>query len=388
MKIAFDMQPVLSGTKSGVGFHEDGLIRALTKLHPEQEYQFNFFYLRNGEEKRKTVGKYGEGKKAAGEGKRFSGGIYRWLSTLLPVPYGAFFRTKVDITHFFNYYVPPFVRGKRVVTIHDMAFRTFPETVHVKTRYFLKFVLKRSIRRADKIITVSQFSKEEICRFYRVPEDKIAVVPNGVDMQKFHPGYTREQKEAVRRKYGIRSERYFLFLGNIEPRKNLVRLLKAYELYLKGAGENEPPQLVLAGGKGWICDEIFAEAGHGVLKENVRFTGYVADEDVPVMMAGAEVFCFPSLYEGFGMPVIEAMACGTPVLVAKDTVLEEVAQDAGMKADPFSEESIAEGLLALSQNRELREKLALCGMERAKQYTWQAAAERLYQVYEEINGGG
>lgn len=385
MKIAFDMQPVLSGTKSGVGFHEDGLIKALMKLYPEQSYYLNFFFVRNKSEKKKAVEQYRAGKKVIGRGRCFPGGMFRWMSTFLPIPYALFFRERVDVTHFFNYYIPPFVRGKRVVTIHDMAFQRYPETVYAKTRYFLRFILKRSVKRADRIITVSEFSKAEIQKFYRVPAEKIAVVPNGVDTQRFHPDYTSKQKELIRKKYGIASEKYFLFLGNIEPRKNLVRLLEAYEVFVKKLEGQETPMLVLAGGKGWLYDEIFAKAEQGILKGKVCFTGYVEDEDVPVIMAGAEIFCFLSFYEGFGMPVIEAMACGTPVLVSKGTVLEEIVEDAGVAAEPFSAESIANGLLVLFQNQKLREDKILLGFERVEKYTWKAAGEKLYRVYEEIS---
>ena len=311
MKIAFDAQPLLDGTKSGVGFHEDGLVKTLLEQYPQNQYRLEYFSLRNHESKKKTLRKYKKHNTQFVSCKWFSGSLYRMISVFLPIPHQLFFHEEKQITHFFNYYVPPFVKGKKVVTIHDMAFRVFPETVRKKTLFFLKAIIKRSIHRADHIITVSEFSKQEIIRFYEVPQDKISVVPNGVDFKKFYPEKDKQKIENIKRKYNIFGE-YFLYLGTLEPRKNLVRLIEAYA---KARKENQNfPCLVLAGGKGWMYTEIFQKVEELNLKNNIVFTGYIEDNDVPTLMSGAIAFCFLSLYEGFGMPVIEAMACGLPII--------------------------------------------------------------------------
>lgn len=380
MKIAFDAQPLLDGIKSGVGFHEDGLVNALLKQHPQNEYTLEYFSLRNHEIKQKALAKY-KGNIKLHSCKWFPGSLYRMISAFLPVPHGLLFGEEKQITHFFNYYVPPFVKGKTVVTIHDMAFRVFPETIRKKTMFFLKTVIKRSICRADHIVTVSEFSKQEIMRFYEVPEEKISVVPNGVDFERFHPEKDTESIEKVKSKYDICGD-YFLYLGTLEPRKNLVRLILAYAEVLET--NKEFPCLVLAGGKGWMYDEIFQKVEELNLQNRVLFPGYVADEDVATLMSSAVAFCFPSLYEGFGMPVIEAMACGTPVLTSVNSSLKEIAEGAAVLVDETSVEEIKEGLLNLWWREDLRIELATKGVERAKDYSWEKAGNKLMEVYKSL----
>lgn len=378
MKIAFDAQPLLDGTKSGVGFHEDGLIRNLLEQYPQNQYKLEYFSLRNHANKKKILRKYKKHNTQFISCKWFPGSLYRMISVFLPIPHHIFFHEDKQITHFFNYYVPPFVKGKKVVTIHDMAFRVFPETVRKKTLFFLKAIIKRSIHRADHIITVSEFSKQEIIRFYEVPQDKISVVPNGVDFKKFYPEKDKQKIENIKRKYNIFGE-YFLYLGTLEPRKNLVRLMEAYA---KARKENQNfPYLVLAGGKGWMYTEIFQKVEELNLKNNIVFTGYIEDNDVPTLMSGAMAFCFLSLYEGFGMPVIEAMACGVPVLTSNSSSLKEIAEGVALLVDETSIEDIKEGLTQLFIMKGLREELARKGIFRVKKYSWEKVSETLMNIY-------
>lgn len=381
MKIAFDAQPLLSGTKSGVGFCEDGLVTALLKQYPENEYVLEYFSLRNHGVKEEILKKYTEKKAALAPCKWFPGSMYRFVSAYLPVPYCMMFPKKKQLTHFFNYYIPPFTRGKKVVTVHDMVVKACPETVRKKTLWFLRRTLKASIRRADHIVTDSEFSKKEILKYYNVPEDKISVVYCGVDFDRFKPLEDKELLNKVKEKYGINKE-YFLYLGTLEPRKNLVRLVQAYAEAKKG--KEDFPYLILAGGKGWMYEEIFHTVQTLGLEQDVLFTGYVADEEVPVLMAGAFAFCFPSVYEGFGMPVLEAMACGTPVLTSKDSSMEEIAGEETVLVDAMSVEDIAKGLVRLFEDVELRMKLSEQGLSKVKEYTWEAGAKQLMQVYEEL----
>ena len=381
MKIAFDAQPLLSGTKSGVGFHEDGLIKVLLERYPENWYNFEFFAFKNWKEKKQSLSAYGNHNTDLVACKWFPGSLYRITSAFLPLPHRIFFNEEKQVTHFFNYFVPPFVKGKKVVTIHDMAFQVFPETVRKKTLFFLKRTIKNSIRRADHIVTVSEFSKQEIMRFYKVPEKKISVVPNGVDFERFHLKNSVHNLKQVREKYNIQGD-YFLYLGTLEPRKNLVRLLLAYAM---ANGENKGfPRLVLAGGKGWMYEEIFQKVKELGLEGQVIFTGYVEDEDVAALMRGADVFCFPSLYEGFGMPVIEAMACGTPVLTSNSSSLREIAEGAAVLVDETSVDEIKKGLIMLHKEEMLRLELSQKGVQRASEYSWEQAGERLRKIYMEL----
>ena len=185
----------------------------------------------------------------------------------------------------------------------------------------------------------------------------------------------------VRTRYGL-GEQYFLYLGTIEPRKNLEMLIKAY--YQFAMAHRTAPQLVLAGGKGWLYDSIFEQVQRLHLDKQVIFTEYVEDKDICAMMSGALAFVFPSLYEGFGIPPLEAMACGTPVLVSDAASLPEVTSTAAVIVRPDDAGSIAEGLHALYTDAALRERLRMQGMARAEQLSWRHSAELLYRVYEEL----
>lgn len=381
MKIAFDAQPLLGGAKSGVGFCEDGLVNSLLEQYPEHEYMLEYFSIRNHGTKEALLKKYTDKKAVLSPCKWFPGSLYRMASAYLPVPYCMMFPKKKQLTHFFNYYVPPFVRGKKVVTVHDMVIRACPETVRKKTLWFLRRTLKKSIRRADCIITDSEFSKKEILKYYNVPMEKISVVYCGVDTKRFKPLENKETLEQVKEKYGIRGD-YFLYLGTLEPRKNLVRLVQAYAKAKQG--REDFPYLVLAGGKGWMYEEIFQTVKTLGLDKEIIFTGYVEDGEVPVLMGGAFAFCFPSMYEGFGMPVLEAMACGTPVLTSKDSSMEEIAGRAAVLVDALSTDSIAESLGMLYEKEELRKELTRKGMLNIKGYTWETAGEQLMQVYQDL----
>ena len=383
MRIAFDAQPLIDSQKTGVGYCEAGLVREMLKRYPQHQYQMKFFCFRHSGEKKQRLEPF----LALGSSLRpcafMPGSLYRMLSAFLPIPYRWFLGKNPGITHFFNFIVPPGVGGKKICTVHDMAYRAFSDTVRWKTRVMLDLSLKASCRRADRIITVSRFSKEELVRYLKIPEDKIQVVPNGVDLSVFHPDYPQEEIRRVRQKYRL-PEQYFLYLGTLEPRKNLPRLMEAYSR-LRQRLENAPA-LVLAGRKGWMYDSIFETVKKLNLEEQGLFTDYVPEEEGPYLLGGALAFVFPSLYEGFGMPPLEAMACGTPVLTSNTSALPEVVGEGGILADPFSVEELAEGLYRLAVQEALRQELAVKGREQARKYTWEKAAEKLYGIYEELAG--
>jgi glycosyltransferase involved in cell wall biosynthesis len=388
VKIAFDIQPLLIEEKGGVAFAEDACIRTLIGQHPEDDFCLGYFNKPFSAPKtnRSSADVYLKDNISVNPGKFLPNPLYRLISTLFPVPYPWFIKTNADISHFFNFIIPPFVPGKKIVTIHDMAFRQFPETVRAKTKFMLRLNLRKTIKRADLIVTVSEFSRQEILNFYNYPAEKIKVIHNGVDPLIYHERVRDEQKDAMqklRTKYGI-GGKYILYLGTIEPRKNLERLIKAYALVKSRHADF--PLLVLAGGKGWLYDGIFRTAKESRLENQVIFTGYVSDEEKPPLLAGAEMFCFPSLYEGFGMPVLEAMACGTPVLVSNNSSLPEVAGDAAVLVNAYSIEDMASSMERLYFDGELRRQLREKGIERAKKFTWQNAAKQLYDLYKEAVG--
>ncbi|MBR1592240.1 MAG: glycosyltransferase family 4 protein [Ruminococcus sp.] len=381
LNIAFDAVPLISGRMTGIGWCEAGQTMALAALHPENKYTYNYFSRKDHHIKRERIKPFA-GKNISLKCSHFSGYVYRAASALLPVPYSAFFGKKADITHFFNYIAPPGVHGKVVITVHDMVYKAFPETVRKRTKFMLDIGLKKSMKRADIIVTDSQFSKSEIIKYFPEYEKKIRVVPCGVDTDKFKPCGDPKKIAAVKKSLGIRGD-YFLYLGTVEPRKNLERLIEAYSVFVKKAGKR-PPLLVLAGGKGWLYDNIFKKVKDLGLDRYVIFTKYVPAEDMPPLMCGALSFVFPSIYEGFGMPPLEAMACGVPVLVSDSASLPEVTGDCAVVCDAFSCESIADGLLKLYLDPDLRKDLGRRGIRRAEQFTWKKSAEFLYNVYKEL----
>ncbi len=378
MRIAFDALPLL-GQMTGIGYCEAGQVKAMIARHPEDRFTLNYFALRHLAQHKAELVPY----LAENAGQKWAFGsayAYRAVSSFVPIPYRWFFGAQ-DLTHFFNYIVPPGVGGKTVVTVHDMVYRAYPETVRGRTKQMLDVGLVRSMERADRIVTDSEFSRLEIGKYYPQFTEKIRVVPCGVDVERFHPVTDAAELRRVQTAYGV-GETYFLYLGTLEPRKNLERLIDAYAAFCRDF--DEPPQLVLAGAKGWLYDSIFRKVQALGLQERVIFTHYVAEEDLCALMSGALAFTFPSLYEGFGMPPLEAMACGTPVLVSDAASLPEVTGEAAVYVNAEDTASLADGLRQLFTDETLRARLRTDGLARAKQFTWENSAAALYAVYTEL----
>lgn len=379
MNIAFDALPLISDRMTGIGWCEAGQTTAMARMYPENNYTYNFFSRKDDHIKLERLAPFSQNIKP--ELVHFSGYIYRAVSTFVPVPYSIFFGKNADITHFFNYIAPPKVHGRTVITVHDMVYKAFPETVRGRTKIMLNTGLKQSMKRADIIVTDSEFSKSEIIRYFPNHAEKIRVVPCGVDLNKFRPCENLERITEVKKSLEIKGD-YFLYLGTIEPRKNLERLINSYKIFTQRV--KNPPKLILAGGKGWLYDNIFQRVRDLNLAEQVIFTKYVPADDMNPLMCGALAFVFPSIYEGFGMPPLEAMACGVPVLSSGEASLPEVTGDCALICDAYSEESIAEGLYNLYTDENMRKDLSRRGLKRAKNFTWEKSAETLYQIYKEL----
>jgi len=266
-----------------------------------------------------------------------------------------------------------------VITIHDLAFLSFPQTFRRVNRAYLAWATRVSARRASRILAVSEATKREIVRLLRIPPEKIVVTYDACDAR-FAPPESGAL-EAFRRRAGL-PERFILFLSTLEPRKNLPTLLEAYA---RIAASTDVP-LIIGGGKGWLYDEIFARAEALDLGDRVRFAGYISQEDQPLWYAAATVFAFPSLYEGFGMPPLEAMACGTPVVATTSSSLPEVVGDAGLLVPPTDANALGAALLRLLDDAELREELRARGLRQARRFSWRETAERTLLAYQEAQG--
>lgn len=381
IKIAFDGQLFLKGNKTGIAWCADNLIKNIAQTE-DYECQLNYFSKGYSEEKIQLLDVYKRLGVHLHGCKWFNDVWYKLLWPFLWIPYYWFFGRDNQITQFFNYVIPPGVKGKKVTMVHDMAHLACPETVRMKTRKWLDLTLKKSCKRADVIVTVSQFSKSEIIRYLGIREERIRVMYPGVDFGLFHNHYSKAQIQKVMCKYGIEGN-YILYLGTIEPRKNIQRLIEAYELLLQRR-KDKVPLLVLAGGKGWLYDGIYRAADKECLKGKIMFTGYIDEEDSPLLLAGAEYFCFLSIYEGFGTPPVEAMACGTPVLAAKVASMPEVLGEGAYYVNPFEISSIADGMEKLLEDKTFANHLSEKGLAVAQRYDWKNSAETLKKIYAEL----
>ena len=264
----------------------------------------------------------------------------------------------------------PLTVRRQVVTIHDCAFVDCPEGFSRAFGGWYRWLIPRLARRVRRIIAVSRFTAGRLAELCGVSARQIEVIPNGVDSH-FQPADAGVVDE-LRRRLAL-PQRYVLSVGTLEPRKNLKRLLAAWEQLPAELGD---VGLVLAGATG----RQFRSAGIEQLPTGVRLTGYVEDADLPVLYSGAEAFIYPSLYEGFGLPVLEAMSCGTPVICSRTTSLPEVAGDAALLVDPCDAESIADAISRLLTDAELRREFGARGLERAKQFSWDQAAAATAEV--------
>ncbi len=259
--------------------------------------------------------------------------------------------------------------SRQVLSLHDVSVLEHPEWFSAGFALWYRLMLPQLARRARHILTVSEFSKAGIVRKLGIPAAKVTAVPNGVNLDMFRP----TNATPVRRKYGL-TQAYVLFVGSIDPRKNLQRLLEAWRMIPR----LHAAELVIAGGTSRIFRRV---EGHGG-DERVRFLGFVPDADLPGLYSGANAFVMPSLYEGFGLTVLEAMACGTPVISSTAGALPEVADGAAILIDSTSTEALAEALLKVLNDDCLREELRASGLRRASHFTWERSARRIEAVLE------
>lgn len=268
-----------------------------------------------------------------------------------------------------------------VVTVHDLSFLRYPHLFRPANRLYLRLFTRLSVHRARRVITVSAHAAEETVCLLGVAREKIRVVYHGVDPI-FRP-LPPDEVAAFRTRRGL-PERFVLFVGTLEPRKNLVRLIEAFAR----SGADADTALVLAGARGWYDEEIFATVERSGLSARVHFPGYVPNDELPLWYNAAEVFAYPSLYEGFGLPVLEAQACGTPVLTSSISALPEAAGDGALMVDPYNVEAIADGLRRLLTDPTLRETFRQRGLEHAARFSWPRTAAETVAVYQEAIAGG
>ena len=268
-----------------------------------------------------------------------------------------------------------------VLTVHDLIFRHLPEHHKRLNRWYLNWALPLYCRRATRVITISHSTRRDLMAAYDVAPEKISVIHEAAD-PRFAP-QPLDRVAAVRRSYGL-PERYLLFVGTIEPRKNLTRLLHAFESLHR---DRLTDALVVVGRRGWLYEGFFAQLEASPVRDSVLLPGYVPDEDLPAVYAGAQALVWPSLYEGFGLPVLEAMACGTPVVCSGTSSLPEVGGEAALYVDPTSTEDVIETLRRLLSDPDLRTGLVDQGFEQASRFSWDRVAAETAAVYDSILDG-
>lgn len=289
-------------------------------------------------------------------------------------------KDRVDVFHATNYWVVPLVSPCAIVTTaHDMCAKAQPELISSKARVYARLMLPYALRKACRIFTVSEFSKSEIVRYYKGAEDKIVVAYNGID-ERFSPVSDQSIIHDVKKKYHIRGE-YFLYVGSVMRHKNIFRLIDAYKMLSPGIKKRYSLLLVARMVPGH--EDIYKAAMKLSKGENIFYIQDAEDKELPALYSCSTAFIFPSLYEGFGIPLAEAMACGTPVLAARQSSTPEICGEAAYYFDPFSAVDIKSAIERLLEDISLAERLSVEGVKRAAIFSWKITAKKALSVYEE-----
>jgi glycosyltransferase involved in cell wall biosynthesis len=308
-----------------------------------------------------------------------------WHRLRLPIPV-ELVTGRLDVFYSPDFTLPPTRPATHtLLTIHDLSFVRHPDAFVPALRRYLERVVPRSIKQADVVLADSAHTRSDLMTLFGTPSSKIEVITPGVDARfRPQPGSTAAAEspqasppltERLRQRYGIEDLPYVLSVGTLQPRKNYVRLIRAFAETRSCRGpDGSPTQLLIVGGHGWLYEDVLAEADK---HDRVRLLGFADDEDLPALYRGASLFAFPSLYEGFGLPVLEAMACGVPVVCSNTSSLPEVAGDAALLVDPLDVEGLSAALDRALKDRELRRRMVDRGLTQAAHFTWERSARQL-----------
>jgi glycosyltransferase involved in cell wall biosynthesis len=299
-----------------------------------------------------------------------------WEQTTLP---RLARRSGLDLLHSPHYTRPLGLSCASVVTFHDMTFFLYPQLHTRSKRLFFPWMMRMSARLADAIIADSESTRRDALKILSIPEEKIFTVPLGIG-EEFHRITDMHLLEDCRRRYNL-PQTFFLYVGLVEPRKNLPLLLNAYA---RLAQQEEPPMLVVVGRFGWMVEDVLRQVEALQLQDRVLFTGYIPDQDLPLVYNLAQTLLYPSRYEGYGFPPLEAMACGTPVITTAVSAMRDQVGDAGLLIPPQDEQALFEAMRRLSRDPSLRRALAVQGQQQAEKYTWNQTALKTLQVYQRV----
>ncbi|RLC50643.1 MAG: hypothetical protein DRH79_07315 [Candidatus Cloacimonadota bacterium] len=369
MKIAINaLGP--SKVKAGIGNYLANLITELSIIDKENRYiifassqNMHFYGNKNRNFKIIDIGFWAKNK------------LLRILWEQLILPFNII-DFKADILFSPGFVCPLYKTSKNVTVIHDMTFFSHPYVHTFFKRIYFPFMIKQAVKKSEKIIAVSNNTRKEIIKYTHIAKEKIAVTLLAAN--KFSVAEIADEKKFLKEKYGIDSD-YLLFVGMIEPRKNIRLIIDSFNKI-----EDDNLKLVIVGQKGWMTEELFERIGADDLERRVIFTGFVPDEELSVFYKNARVFLYPSLYEGFGIPVLEAMSEGCPVITSNISSLPEVAGDAAILINPENSDELSDAINKISNNSKYREELIEKGFDNVKKFSWEKTAEQTLSIFEEV----
>ena len=363
---------------AGIGRYTRGLIRALIRIDRDNEYRLLV-----------------AGRGGLYEQTRWPTNVHLHTSSLsrqtltriwhrlhLPL-HVELFTGHLDLFYSPDFVLPPVWRARTLLTVHDLSFVRYPQTADPRLYRYLNVAVPRSVRKADHILADSENTAKDLMGLWDVPSRKLSVLYPGVE-PRFRPLTNVAELARVRKKYDL-PQHFILSVGTLQPRKNYNLLIRAFrELTNRLQNDASSPKLVIAGGKGWLYSSIFETMRELGLDGEVLFPGFIADEDLPALYNLADLFAFPSIYEGFGFPVLEAMACGTPVVCSDTSSLPEVVDGAALQIDPLDEVDWTEAMEQALYDEELRRKLVAWGLARGRRFSWERAAKDLLEICTEL----
>lgn len=376
MRIGIDASSILP-VRTGVGNYTLNLLKNLMRVDSENDY---IIFMNSLTQPMPDLSFL---QKPRVKVKRYyiMGPLLLHLWHFLRFPPIEFFIGKVDLFHSPAGIIPPQLKGKRIVTIHDLYFMKHPEDTDLLGGKYLRRSLLRHLRKADRIIAVSHSTKAEIIKYFRIPAERIAVIYEGVDFFRFRRIYDSPLLELIRQEYCLPTQ-FILTVATIEPRKNIEGLLFAYRRLKQIL--NNPPKLVVVGRSGWKSEKVVEAVQQLGLYQDVIFTGYVSDDHLPLIYNNALLFIYPSFYEGFGLPVLEAMACGLPVITSDTPALSEIAGEVAIMVDPNNYYLLAEKMKELITSHKLRSQLSEKSLRQAQNFSWESCARKTLKLYTEF----
>jgi len=369
MKITLDATALLA-RRFGIGFYAENLVRSLAEIDRENRYQLLYQYVRPARREPYLP--------SAPNFRPLRRRLPYFLADLLYNPFGLVgdgFVGRADLFHALRGFLPRCRRVKTVWTLYDLAFKVNPGWFTPETAAGLEKVTRRNLDRADHVITISEHTREDLVRFYGYPAERITPILLGVPRHALEP----DEDDEILAAHPDAPMPYFLFVGTLEPRKNVVRLVEAFSRL------DTPHSLVLVGAQGWMSEPIFSAIAASPRREKILWRNYCSAAELERLYRHAEVFVYPSLYEGFGLPVLEAMAHGCPVITARTSSLPEVGGDAVVYVDPEDTADLADEMHTLATSERIRNALAEKGRARAANFSWQETARKTLEVYRRVN---